>query len=88
VVLSAVVQRLVVKFPANENEKSAEILMRLRAQFGNEGRTQMYDWSNSCKEGRTEVENLRRLRLLWGKTWTAFSEGYSQEVFFTDFLTD
>jgi len=66
VVLSAVVQRLVVKFPANENEKSAEILKRLRAQFDDEtlSRTQMYDWSKSFKEGQTEVENMRRLRLL------------------------
>jgi hypothetical protein len=44
VVPSAVAQRIVVKFLTNENVKPAEILMRLRAQFGDEtlSRTQMY----------------------------------------------
>jgi len=40
--------------------KPAEILMRLRAQFGDEtlSRTQEYDWLESFKEGWTEVENM------------------------------
>jgi hypothetical protein len=29
----------------------------------------VYDWSNLVKEGRTVVENLRRLRLLQGTLW-------------------
>jgi hypothetical protein len=33
---SAVSQRIIVKFLTNENVKPAEILMRLRAQFGDE----------------------------------------------------
>lgn len=53
VVPSAVVHRTIVKFLTNENVKPAEILMRLRAQ--------------SFKECRTEVEIMRRLRLLQGK---------------------
>jgi hypothetical protein len=69
VVSSAIVQRIVVKFQTNENVKPLEILMRLRAQLDDETllRTQMYDWNKSFKEGRTEVENMRRLNLLKGK---------------------
>jgi hypothetical protein len=49
----------------------AEILMRLRSEFGDEtpSRSQVYDGSKSFKEGRTEVVNLRRLHLLQGKLW-------------------
>jgi hypothetical protein len=36
VVLSAVAQRIVVKFQSNEKVKPTEILIRLRAQFGGE----------------------------------------------------
>jgi len=31
-----------------------------------------YDWSKALKEGRTEVENMRRLQILQGKLWPAF----------------
>jgi hypothetical protein len=56
---SAVAQRIIVTFLTNEKVKPTEILMRLRAQFGDETftRTQLYDWSKSFIEGRTEVEN-------------------------------
>jgi len=58
VVPSAVAHCIIVKFLTNENVKPAEILMRLRAQFGDEtlSRIQVYDWSKSFKEGRREVE--------------------------------
>jgi hypothetical protein len=74
VVLSAVAQRNILEFLTNESVKLTEILMRLRAQFGDEillG-TEVYDWSKSFKEGRTEVENMRRLHRLWGKLWPTF----------------
>jgi len=40
--------------------KSAEILKRLRAHSDDEAisRNQVYDWSKSFKDGRTEVENM------------------------------
>jgi hypothetical protein len=70
---SCVAERIVVKFLTNENVKPAEILMRVGAQFGDEplSRIQMYDLSKSFKEGRTEVESTRILRLLQGKLWPA-----------------
>jgi len=54
------VQHIIVKFLTNKNVKPAEILMRLRAQFGDKmlSRTQVYDWSKSFKEGQTEVEKM------------------------------
>jgi len=66
----AVAQRIIVKFVTNENEKPAKILMRFRAQFGNEtlSRTQVYDLSRSFKEGRTEVVIMR---IPQGKLWPA-----------------
>jgi hypothetical protein len=53
VVLSAVAQRIIIKFLTNEIVKPPEILMRLRAQFGDEtlSRIQVQDWSKSFKEG-------------------------------------
>jgi hypothetical protein len=74
VVHSAVAQRIFVKFLTNGNVKPAEILMRLRSQFGDEtlSRTPVYDWSKSFKESQTEVENVRRLTLLQGKIQSAF----------------
>jgi hypothetical protein len=58
VVPSAVAQRHVIKFLTNGNVKPDEILTGLRAQLGDEmlSMTQVYDWSESLKEGRTEVE--------------------------------
>jgi hypothetical protein len=51
VVPSALVQRIVVTFLTNESVKSAEILTRLRAQFGDETllSTQMYYCYKSFK---------------------------------------
>jgi len=71
---SDVAHRISVKFLSNEKVKPAEILMRFRAQIGDEtlSRTQAYEWSKSFKEGRTEVENMRRLHLLQGKIWRMF----------------
>jgi fatty acid-binding protein DegV len=65
---SAVAQCISFKFLISENVKDAEILIRLGAQIDNEtlSRIPVYDWSNLVKEGRTVVENLRRLRLLQG----------------------
>jgi len=72
-VLSAVAQRIIVKFVTKENVKPADILIRLRAQFRDEtlSRIQMYDWTKSFEEGRTEIENTRRLQLLHEKLWPA-----------------
>jgi len=49
VVPSADEQSIIVKFLTNGNVKPAEILDRLRAQFGDEtlSRTQVYDWYKS-----------------------------------------
>jgi len=73
VVPSAVAQCIIVKFLTNENVKPAEILIKLREQFGDEtfSRTQMYVWSKSFKDDRTEVENMRRLHILQGELWPA-----------------
>jgi hypothetical protein len=74
VVPSAVGQRILVKFLANEKVNPAEILKRLGAQFGDEtlSRTHVYDSSKSFKEGRTEGENMRRLHLIQGKLRPSF----------------
>jgi hypothetical protein len=59
--------------PIKSVKHAAEILMRLRAQSGDEAlsRTQMYDWSESFKKDHTVDENVRRLHLhrkhfFWG----------------------
>jgi hypothetical protein len=56
--------------------KPADILNRLRAQFDDEtlSRTHVYDCSKSFKEGKTEVENMRKLYLLQRKLWAVFSD--------------
>jgi len=58
VVPSAVAKRIIT-FLTNKNVKRTEI-WRFSAQFGDEtlSRTQVYDWSKSFKDGRTEVENV------------------------------
>jgi hypothetical protein len=55
---SDVEQRIVVTFLTNENVKPAEILKRLRAQFGDEtlSRIQVYACSKSFKEDWTVIE--------------------------------
>jgi hypothetical protein len=65
----AVAKCIIVKFLTNKNVKCAEILKRLRAEFGDQtlSRTQVYDWSTSFKKGWTEVENMQRLHLLLGE---------------------
>jgi hypothetical protein len=74
---SDVSQRVIVKILTNKSVKSAEILTRLRAQFGDEtfSSTQVYNWIKSFKEGRTEVKNLPRLHLLQGNLRPAFFLG-------------
>jgi hypothetical protein len=69
----AVAERIFVKVLTNGKVKSAEIVKRLRTQFGVKtfSRTQVYPWSKSLKEDWTEVENMRRLHLLQGKLWPA-----------------
>jgi hypothetical protein len=71
VVPSAVVQCIVDKFLTNENVKAADILMRLRVDFGDKtfSRTQVYDWSNSFKEGQ---------RLKTCEDYTSYRESYGQ----------
>jgi hypothetical protein len=66
VIPSALAQSIIVKFLTKENVKPAEIPRRLRVQFDDEtlSRIYMYDWSKSFEEGRTEVENMRKLYLL------------------------
>jgi hypothetical protein len=68
-VIPLAVAQSIVKFVTNENVKLAEILISLRAQFSDEthSRIQVYEWKKSFKEGRTEVENMRRPHLLQGK---------------------
>jgi hypothetical protein len=53
VVPLAIAQHILVKFLIIDNVKPAKILMRLRAQLGDErfSGTQVYDWSKSFKEG-------------------------------------
>jgi hypothetical protein len=77
VVPSTVAQHIIVKFLTNESVKPAEILLRLRAQFGDKmlSSTQMYERSKSFKEGRTEVENMRKLHILQGKFRPSFFWG-------------
>jgi hypothetical protein len=57
---SAGTQRIIVKFLTKRNVKPADILMRLRAQFGDEtfSTTQVYDWSKPFKDSRTEAGNM------------------------------
>jgi hypothetical protein len=57
---SAVALGITVTFVTKENVKPFEVLTRLRAQFGHETlwRIQMYLWSNSFKEGRTEFKDM------------------------------
>jgi hypothetical protein len=88
VIPSAVAQRILVKFLPNENVKPAEVLKRRRAQFDDKtpSRTQVYDWNESFKGGRSEVENMRRLHLLQGKIWPELWE--LQGVLFVDFLIE
>jgi hypothetical protein len=62
VVSSAVAQH--VKFILIENVKPAEILMKLRAQFGDEmlSRTQMYDWSRLFRKVQTKTKTTPSAR--------------------------
>jgi hypothetical protein len=52
VVPSAVAQCIIVTFLTNENEKLADILMRLSVQFGDEmlSRTQVYDFFKKAEQ--------------------------------------
>jgi hypothetical protein len=63
---SVVAQCIIVKWVTNKNVKPAHILYRLRAHFGDEtlSRTQVYDYSESLKEGQTQVENIPDATLL------------------------
>jgi hypothetical protein len=69
VVPSAVAQCICFKFVTNENVETSEILIRSRAGFSDKTllRIHIRDCSKSFKEGRTEVENMRRLHLLQEK---------------------
>jgi hypothetical protein len=61
VILAAVAQRVVVKFLSNENMKPAEILTRLRAQFGDEtvSRTRVYDELSHLKKAKQRLETCK-----------------------------
>jgi hypothetical protein len=87
VVPSAVAQCIMVTFLTNENVKPADILMRLRAQFGDEtlSRTQVYDWSKSFKKAEHRLkrrEDYNSARLVMSSIYWDF-----QGVLFIDFLT-
>jgi len=63
----SVAQRVIIKFLAKEDVEPAEILRRLREQFGEQtlSKTQVYDWHKQCSNGREAVQNeshKRRLR--------------------------
>jgi hypothetical protein len=75
VVPSILAQGVIVKFLTNENVKCPEILNRRRVQFGGEtlSRTPVYDWSNSLKDGRTEVEKC--------EDYNFCKESYDQRFF-------
>lgn len=55
----SVAQRIVIRFLVRENVKTADIVTRLQAQFGNEtlSTSQVYRWAKSFAEGRDMVEN-------------------------------
>jgi hypothetical protein len=74
VVASVVTKPIIVEFLTNEDVKPAEFLLELRAEFdyGTLPRIRVYKYSKSFKEGRTEVENERRLYLLQGMLWQVF----------------
>lgn len=55
----SVAQRIIIKFLARENVKPAEILQRLRQQFGENTLSQarVFYWHKTFSEGREKVEN-------------------------------
>jgi hypothetical protein len=55
VVPAATAQLIIVKFLSNENVKPAEILMRLRAQFGDETLSGL-----SCMTGASHLKQTNR----------------------------
>jgi hypothetical protein len=73
----------------NENVKLSGILKRLRVHFGDETlpRTQVYDCIESFKEGRTEVENMRRLYLLQRKLWPTIFGTFKQRTINTAYFS-
>jgi hypothetical protein len=74
VIPSAVVQRIIVKFLTNENVKPTEILMRLRAQFGDEmlTRTQVCDLNNHLKKAEVVLKTC--------EDYTFCLESYDQRL--------
>jgi hypothetical protein len=87
VVPSAVVQHIIVKFLMNENVKPAEILTRLRAQFGDEtlSRTQCMTGESHLKKDEQRLETC--------EDYTFCRESYGQHFLgisrcLTDFLTE
>jgi hypothetical protein len=79
VIPSAVAQRIIVKFLTNVNVKPAEILMRLRLQFGNKTLSRI-----RCLTGVSHLKETED-RLKTGKAM-AGAFGDSQGVLFIDFL--
>jgi hypothetical protein len=73
----AVGQHIIVKCITSENVKSTEVPTKIRSEVGDETLSwaQECDWSKSFKECRTEVENMRRLRLLQGRYSQSFFDG-------------
>ena len=58
-VRKSVAQHIIIKFLLKEGTKSAEILRRLCAQFGEEtlSKTQVYEWRKKIVAGREAVES-------------------------------
>lgn len=56
---TSVAQRIIIKFLANEGVRPAEILQRLRNQFGESTLSQprVYHWHKTFSQGREKVEN-------------------------------
>jgi hypothetical protein len=67
-VISAVAQCFVVKFLANENVKLANILSRLRAQFGDETLKEPRDMTR-VSQTEQSLKKMRRVHLLQIKLW-------------------
>jgi hypothetical protein len=87
VITSAVVQRIIFIFLINENVKPAEILMRLRAHFGEEtlSRIQVYGIRHLNK-ARQIVKTCEDYTFCWERYGQRFWG--SKGVLLIDFLTE
>jgi len=84
VVLSAVERRIMVKFLINENVISTVILMRFRAQFGDEtlSITQVCDWSKSNRGSKHAITTPSVRKFVASVSW------YSEAAYHSMLLTE